>query len=272
MVCCTLCLFVVSLLIININDALQNTANIRATWIPVQFFSSITNNSFYSLSQLGISRVYIDVWNNGHVYFKSKTMDNILPSGQGFEYDALSQFIPMANRYNIKVYAWFEYGFMTSYDGINNAFAQFAQSNDWLLGKSNNFYWMNPNLLSVQKFLIGIITDAINGYDITGIQLDDHYACPATFNDQCSVDLMNSVTQYIISNIPKYNINQEKILLSSSPATMQFAYNDLNINVINWMYYGYFNEYIFQLYYSSASSFEQQLDYTINEINKYLSY
>ena len=37
------------------------------------------------------------------------------------------------------------------------------------------------------------------------------------------------------------------------------------------MYYNYFNEYIPQLYYTSSATFEQQLDYTINEITKYLN-
>eukprot|EP01084_Bolivina_argentea_P237066 398509_1 len=262
-------LFIAVTISIVVTD-LENTANIRSTWIPVEFFDSLDNNSFAEFSELGIQRVYIDVWNNGKVYFKSQTMNNILPSGDGFGYDALSKFIPIATAYNIQVCAWFEYGLMTSYGAINNAFAQYAQSQKWLLGESNEFYWLNPNLLSVRQFLSGILSDAINGYNITGVQLDDHFACPSAFS-LCSVELMDSVAAYMAHNIAHTNMNKELIVFSSSPAPMDYAYNNLNVNIINWMYYGYFDEYIPQLYYSSASAFEQQLQYTIQQINKYLN-
>ena len=40
--------------------SLDTTASIRATWIPTQFFNSLTNDSFYQFAQLGMQKVYID--------------------------------------------------------------------------------------------------------------------------------------------------------------------------------------------------------------------
>ena len=249
-------------LVIGMNDVrIETTESIRSCWIPVQYFGSLTDNSFAELGSLNISRVYLDVWNNGKIYFNSTTMNNILPDGSGYSFDALSKYIPMASKYNIKVIAWFEYGLMTSYGGVNNAFAVYAQKNNWLLGEFNNFYWLNPSNNDVISFLVGILSDAINNYPhLYGIQLDDHYACPSGFSI-CNRNLMNSITNDITTQLD--NMNSGKIL-SLSPSTYSYSYNTLNIDYIHFMKEQYFTDYVPQLYYSSYSTFETNLQDLIN--------
>jgi uncharacterized lipoprotein YddW (UPF0748 family) len=78
-----------------------------------------------ALKNEGVRRVYVDVWNNGVVYFNSTTMHNIVSTGVGN--DHLLWALEAGNHFGIEVYAWFEYGLMTSYGGINNDFARYAQ-------------------------------------------------------------------------------------------------------------------------------------------------
>ena len=44
-----------------------------------------------------------------------------------------------AKDYDIEVYAWFEYGLIASYNGINNDFALYSQGNSWIIGEYSGF-------------------------------------------------------------------------------------------------------------------------------------
>ena len=135
-----------------------------------------------ALKNEGVRRVYVDVWNNGVVYFNSTTMHNIVSTGVGN--DHLLWALEAGNHFGIEVYAWFEYGLMTSYGGINNDFARYAQGKGWILGQYNNaFYWMDPSNTDVLHFIAGIMKDAILNYGpkgLRGVQLDDHFATPVS--------------------------------------------------------------------------------------------
>ena len=101
--------------------------------------------------------------------------------------------------FDIEIYAWFEYGLMTSYGSINNEFAHYAQEKGWILGQYNNaFFWMDPEKIEVLQFLAGIMKDAIVNYGpkgLRGVQLDDHFATPIGLGR--SKTSMDSAMNYI---------------------------------------------------------------------------
>lgn len=139
---------------------------LQATWLPNVYQSTSSDTMYALMSNLkneGVQRVYVDVWNNGITYFESATMRNAV-GASGIGADHLQWALDAGRILDIEVYAWFEYGLMTSYGAINNDFAQHAQDQGWLLGLHNNFYWMDPENMDVLSFIGGIMTDAIKEY------------------------------------------------------------------------------------------------------------
>ncbi len=120
------------------------------------------------LKKKGVNRVYVDVWNQGKVYFQSPTMETLVSSG-GVADDHLLWALQAAKIVgDIDVYAWFEYGLMPSYGGINNEFAEEAEARGWVLGQYSGFYWLDCANIDVLSFLSGILNDAMYGVASTG--------------------------------------------------------------------------------------------------------
>mmetsp|Transcript_49142 Transcript_49142/g.63093 ORF Transcript_49142/g.63093 Transcript_49142/m.63093 type:complete len:320 (+) Transcript_49142:91-1050(+) len=242
---------------------LASSSCLQATWLPNSYESSSNETIFNMMSSLkdeGIQRVYVDVWNQGNVYFSSPTIQSIVPSSQGD--DHLLWALNAGKMLNIDVFAWFEYGLMTSYGGLNNGFAQYANNQGWILGEYNNFYWMDPRNSNVLIFLSSIMNDAIIGYTnqgLKGVQLDDHFASPVSLGRN-STDMTNAAS-YIHSQI-----SSSSIVLSLSPSTLSFAYNTYNVDWNLWGNLSYFDELIPQLYYTSFKSFKSEYDYTMQTL------
>lgn len=205
-----------------------------------------------NLQGFGINRVYVDVWNQGTVYFNSPTMQGFSPSSQGR--DILSWAVSAGRSTNIEVYAWFEYGLMASYGSLNNAFAQQAQQKGWILGQYNNFYYMDPTS-GATEFLGRLMNDA-GAYGV-GVQLDDHFACPTTFS-VCSTEVMLQAAKTVFSASSARH--------SLAPMPYPDCVRDYAADWKQWLEYGYFGETIPQFYYTSASTFENSVDYNVQEI------
>jgi uncharacterized lipoprotein YddW (UPF0748 family) len=90
---------------------------------------------------------------------------------------------------NIEVFAWFEYGLMSSYGVMNNAFALYAEQQGWHLGQSSGFFWLDPTITDVLTFMAGIMNDALSLYTshgLLGVQLDDHFSTPTKLGRHAS--------------------------------------------------------------------------------------
>lgn len=140
----------------------------------------------------GINNIFVVVWNQGRTLYPSDVMQTnfgadakIMARFNGR--DPLQEMIEEAHKENIKVHAWFEYGFAAS-NGLSNGgliiqtkptwAAKDAQGN--LLTK-NGFQWMNAFLPEVQDFMISLVLEVVNKYDVDGVQGDDRLpALPST--------------------------------------------------------------------------------------------
>jgi uncharacterized lipoprotein YddW (UPF0748 family) len=217
-----------------------------------------------TLKAEGIGRVYVDVWNSGVVYFESKTMQSTVGS-TGIGDDHLKWTLDAGNYFGIEVYAWFEYGLMTSYGSIDNDFARYAQANSWILGQYDNaFYWMDPENTDVLRFLAGIMTDAVSTYGpfgLRGVQLDDHFATPDGLGrDKASMDSAMSYIRRAIDEVVA--TTTLPIVLSLSPCTLDCSKNPYQVYWDEWGSLNYFDEVIPQLYRSTYSAFKTEFDYT----------
>ena len=274
----------------------------KASWIPTSYgcqSAETIYSTFSALKEEGISRVYMDVWNSGKVYFKSPTMEALSPNSIGPDY--LQWALDAGKELGIEVFAWFEYGLMTSYGGINNDFAQYAESNGWMLGEYGSFYWMDPENEEVLNFIAGILTDALDGYasasGLLGVQLDDHFSSPVKLGrSTASMDnamnfVRSALRQHSPENAPlqtQYNgfngsvayspsapsaaefatnasaRTGTEFMLSLSPSTLDQALNTYNVDWNRWGELNYFDEVIPQLYRTSFASFQDAFEQTVS--------
>jgi uncharacterized lipoprotein YddW (UPF0748 family) len=138
----------------------------------------------------GIDQIYVVVWNRGYTLYPSEIMEQkfgkkIVPRFSGR--DMLQELIEIAHAGGLKVHAWFEFGFSSSYqeeDGghiIRTKPEWSAIDNQGKLVSKNGFQWMNAFDPEVQSFLLSLITEVVENYDIDGIQGDDRLpANPST--------------------------------------------------------------------------------------------
>ncbi len=130
----------------------------------------------------GINTIFVVVWNKGMTTYPSKIMkdftgigiDTALTGGR----DPLKELIETAHQKNIKVIAWFEFGFSSSYKEnggkILKLKPEWSSKNikDSLVQK-NGFEWMNGFNPEVQNFMLSLIMEVARNYKIDGIQGDD---------------------------------------------------------------------------------------------------
>eukprot|EP01100_Stratorugosa_tubuloviscum_P002345 TRINITY_DN1547_c0_g1_i1.p1 TRINITY_DN1547_c0_g1~~TRINITY_DN1547_c0_g1_i1.p1 ORF type:complete len:332 (-),score=170.46 TRINITY_DN1547_c0_g1_i1:69-1064(-) len=248
---------------IDSSDIVEGTAGIRATWVSIYKHNTSpqdTYNSFQQLKSNGVNRVYVDVWNNGIVYFNSSTMRNFAGNGC-IGPDHLQWAVDAGSQLGLQVYAWFEYGLMACYGtSATGTFATTASKKGWLIGSADSFMWMNAKNDDVLNFLAGILHDALNYHGLAGVQLDDHFAQPVSLIGKNSA-VMTDAAKKIISHVNAPG------RISLSPATLSYALSNYNVDWGSWSRsnIGFF-EYVPQIYRTDYSSFSSELSYTIQQV------
>jgi uncharacterized lipoprotein YddW (UPF0748 family) len=164
----------------------MSLTEIRGVWLTTtasKVFDSRENivEAMDFLAKAGFNVVFPVVWNKAATQFPSQVMQQhfgveINPQYRGR--DVLAEVIIEAHRVGLKVIPWFEYGFASSYN--SNGGMLLAKKPQWaardckgnLLNK-NGFEWLNALDCEVQDFLLSLILEVVNNYDVDGIQGDD---------------------------------------------------------------------------------------------------
>ncbi|MBC7617261.1 MAG: family 10 glycosylhydrolase [Pedobacter sp.] len=170
------------------SDALDSRENIKKT--------------VATCKSSGINNIFVVVWNQGRTLFPSDVMQNTFGEKIMAKYvgrDPLQEMIEEAHKENIKVHAWFEYGFAASNNQNGGLIIQTkpswaAKDIDGNLLKKNGFEWMNAFMPEVQDFMISLVMEVVNKYDVDGVQGDDRMpALPSTGGyDTYTVNLYKS--------------------------------------------------------------------------------
>ncbi len=196
------------LIALALNSAIHAKSEVRGVWVPdpqytdvlksyrnvIDFVTTLDTLNFnsvfvvsYALNKtLYPSKVLMKNTSYTHIDSTSmltpfiKTYNTPIKSPTG---DPVRDLINEAHKRNIKVFFWFEFGFMAD---IKPATPQnnpiFAKNSDWLGigndGKPANYnnhdYYFNSFSPKVQNYLIDLITESIRKYpDVDGIQGDD---------------------------------------------------------------------------------------------------
>jgi uncharacterized lipoprotein YddW (UPF0748 family) len=138
----------------------------------------------------GINTLFVVVWNRGATVYPSPLMEREFgvrcdPRYEGR--DALQEIITAAHARGLRVFAWFEFGFASSYgeaDGGRILRARphwAARDSAGSIVSKNNFQWMNAFHPEVQEFMLALMREVVDNYAVDGIQGDDRLpANPST--------------------------------------------------------------------------------------------
>jgi len=170
--------------------ASQETA-VRAVWVTnvaseVLFSEANLTALVDKLAELNFNTICVATYNKSQTLFPSQVLANVLgitPAQtviDGCSWgDVLGKLIEKAHAKNMKVVAWFEYGFASHYAGQPQPLTDkkpewISRQQDGTQTVKNNFYWMNGFHPEVQKFMTDMIVECVTKYPaLDGIQGDD---------------------------------------------------------------------------------------------------
>jgi uncharacterized lipoprotein YddW (UPF0748 family) len=178
-------------------------AEVRGTWITTTANDAIatpqnTATTMRRLREIGLNTVYVETWKNGYTQFPSEVlartigvdrrpalvkMDPSDPDRPVEFRDLLEETLIEAHRQGLIYIAWFEYGFMAAHKDTDNHLRRMYPH--WLSRDihgnevaKNGFVWMNPLHPEARRFLLEIVLEAADKYDLDGVQLDDRIVWP----------------------------------------------------------------------------------------------
>ncbi len=198
---------------------------VRATWL-----TNVDSNVLHSrrnieiglqrLKSLGFNTIYPVVWQRGFTLYPSKVAHNfsgfsVMEKPNVFQNrDMLAEVVEIAKPLNLRVIPWFEYGLMTP---PNSPLAQkhpellhLDSRQDKIRLKSHDKdqpdsqVWLNPCQPKVQEFIVNLIADVVERYEIDGIQLDDHFGFPVEMGYDLFTQNLYEIEAKVKAILPYY--------------------------------------------------------------------
>ena len=165
-------------------------AEVRGTWLTTTANDAIANPAntaltMRRLSEIGLNTVYVEAWKNGETQFPSAVLARVLgaPPPVSPPRDLMQETLIEAHRNGLIYIAWFEYGFMAAHRTSMNRLR--TQKAAWLSRDNrgndvapNGFVWMNPLHPEARRLLLDLVLEAIDKYDLDGVQFDDRLVWP----------------------------------------------------------------------------------------------
>jgi len=298
---------ILPLLIFSCNAQVSSSKAVRGVWLT-NVDSKVLNSkeniiqAVDLLDELGFNSIFVVVWNKAMTTYPSKVMKELT----GIEIDTtftgrdpLKELIEVAHSKNIKVFAWFEFGFSSSYN--ENGGIILRKKPEWAakdvkgnLVTKNGFEWMNGFHPEVQNFLLSLIMEVVRNYDVDGIQGDDRLPAlpseagyddytinlyksqhngklpPDNFKEdgwiQWRANLLTNFMQRIYDSVKTHNKN---LIVSMAPSIYPWSKEEYLQDWPEWVRIGLVELIIPQVYrynindYSSALS--EILKYQIDE-------
>jgi len=168
-----------------------NATEVRGTWVTTTANDAIatpanTATTMRRLRKIGLNTVYVEVWKNGYTQFPSAALQRAIGvngvAGMTGR-DLLQETLIEAHRNGLIYIAWFEYGFMAAHQDTMNYLRR--QKPAWLSRDingsevaPNGSAWLNPLHPEARKLLLDLVLEAIDKYDLDGVQLDDRMVWP----------------------------------------------------------------------------------------------
>ncbi len=185
----------------------QTLRETRAVWVSTNFkldWPPPTNNQaaqrkelqniFDSIERKNLNTIYFQIRSSGTVLFRS-SMELFSPYitgniGDFGNYDPLEFAIKEAHKRGLEIHAWVNTNrvFSGSNISIKNNPLHISQIHpEWVYEKSeNNSIWLNPGIPEAREYLVELINEIVQNYNIDGIQLDFIRYPKAPINDEKS--------------------------------------------------------------------------------------
>ena len=211
---------------------------IRGVWVPAPRFTDVLHSYqnvkdfVHLLDELQMNAIFLVSYAETQTIYKSKVLTeystyesedqsyllaSYIRNYQSPTDDPVRDLLDEAHKKGIKVFFWFEYGFMGEGRPISNENPLLAKNPTWLGigndGKPSNYnehdYYFNAYNPSVQKFITKLIEESIDLYpDIDGIQGDDRL--PAMPRNSGYDEYTISLYQREHNNKPPHDFNDPK--------------------------------------------------------------
>ncbi|RQH24173.1 glycoside hydrolase family 10 protein, partial [Okeania hirsuta] len=159
----------------------------RGVWLTnvvseAMFSQGNIEKAIKEIKDYGFNSVFVVCWNRGYTLYPSEVMEEefgklIDPKHVGR--DPLQEVIDAAKKHGLKTYAWFEFGFSSSYEEADGGHI-LRQKPQWAaldtagqIVSKNRFQWMNAFDPEVQGFVLSLLKEVVEKYEVDGIQGDD---------------------------------------------------------------------------------------------------
>jgi len=241
----------------------------------------------------GITDIYVVCWNRGRTLYQSEIMTSIfnMPIMERFgSRDPLQEMIEEGHKAGLRVHAWFEFGFASSYG--ENGGAILKKFPDWKaidnkgnLVSKNGFEWMNAMNPEVQDFIKSLILEVVQKYDVDGIQGDDRLPAMPSLGgyDTYTVDLYkkehqgnlppmdyknpdwlswraNKLTFFLGQLFKEVKAIKPKMIVSMAPSIHPWAKEEYLQDWPTWLEKGYCDYVIPQVYRKTIESYTSTLE------------
>lgn len=316
-----LCLYL-SILFVSLQGMAKTTGQgIRGVWVPAPRFTPVLHtyqgvkDFVKTLGQLNMNSIFLVSYAETKTIYKSNVLmrystynaqeEGCLLSGYTEQYqsptnDPVRDLIDEAHKYNIKVFFWFEYGFMGEGRPIAPDNPLLARNPHWLgidnqqqpANYNQHDYYFNAYNPAVQNFLIELIEEALMLYpDLDGIQGDDRFPAmprnsgydaytvslyqsqhqgnnpPADYNNsewvRWRLNILNSFTKQLYKRIKTQNPN---VLISFAPNPYPWCEENLMQEWPRWCKEKVCDLLAVQCYRYSIDAYRT----TVSEVLKYI--
>jgi uncharacterized lipoprotein YddW (UPF0748 family) len=251
------------------------------------------------LDSLGFNTIYVVTYNEAMTTYPSKVMSDLTgveidPFFKGR--DPLKKLIEVAHQKNIKVHAWFEFGFSCAYKRQDGGPILQAKP-DWAardikgnIATKNGFLWLNAFDPEVQEFMKSLVMEVVNNYDVDGIQGDDRMPALPSLAGYDSLTVRRYRAENFGQNPPIYEkdhdwvkwrsailtdflveLNKEvkakkpKLIISMAPSIYPWSESEYLQDWPTWLNMGLVDQIIPQVYRYKHDRYA----YEINKIMKY---
>ncbi len=287
----------------------QEQSELRAVWLTnvdsnvLSSDQNITEAMDY-LASIGVNVVFPVVYNKGYTLYPSTIMDGlfnapVLPGSPFVGRDFLDRLVIEAHRNGIEVIPWFEFGFSTSYS-LNGGHI-IAKFPAWALKNSsgnlvvkNGFDWMSGINPDAQAFMMSLMMEVLDRYNVEGVQGDDRlpampveggydsvtsriyrteHAGQSPPADQFNAAWMkwraDKLTEYLSRLRDSVKVRGDHVILSVAPTPYYWGYREYLQDSKTWAQRGLVDNLIPQLYQYNITDFNYALNTTWNDVGQY---
>lgn len=247
----------------------------------------------------GLNTLCVVTWNKGYTLYKSPTLKKYFGIDIDPIYkdrDPLQEFIEEAHKENIKVIAWFEFGFASAYGDsgahILNKYPHWAaRDNTGKVLVENGFTWMNSFHPEVQQFISSLVYEVVERYRVDGVQGDDRLPAapirggydaftisayraehagnfpPQNFNDSAFTNWraqkMNAFGKSLYQGIKKRN---PAVVVAHAPSIYPWSKEHYLQDWPTWLTEGYTDLVMPQVYRYRFDAYARTLDEMVKQV------